>query len=114
MKMLLLEDDEPLVRGLTRLVKSIGVEVVVAHNVDEGRRALDADTTIDLLLADYVLANGENGFELMRYARERHPTVRRVLTTGLLAEPLSEQGLVESVLFKPFGKEDLRQLLRPA
>ncbi len=110
MRVLFLEDDPLICKTLTRIVPHLGHEIVIANSIAEAKTALQQNS-ISLVLADIGLPNGENGEELLRWAREQFPAVRRVLTSGAMEPSLREEGLYEQFLHKPFRLAELEKLL---
>lgn len=104
---LLLVEDEPLVafdneHGL----KEAGYEVVATvDNVEDALAVLDEP--LDLVLLDVNLAEGENGLEVARAARERNLPV--LLVTG--HPPADAADFALGCLSKPYNERTLRAAL---
>jgi len=108
----LLADDEPLVRNLLAAVLSdAGYRVL---NASDGEQALEVSRqfagSIHLLLTDVTMP-GMNGIELsLRIARER-PWIKVLMMSGVLAaEPLVRDNSIH-FLRKPFPPEALCEKL---
>jgi signal transduction histidine kinase/DNA-binding NarL/FixJ family response regulator len=79
---ILIVDDEPAVLKLvTRFLVEAGYECFTAKNVKAAKKVLDSQD-IELLLCDVKMPE-ESGLELIRYAKELHPRVGRIMITSL-------------------------------
>jgi PAS domain S-box-containing protein len=112
---LLVEDEEALLRSARRALEAFGYTVVTATNGEEGLRLLEARAgDFDLVLSDVVLPK-LGGRELYHQARERGITARFVFVSGY-AEPeaLGELQSDPQVTFlhKPWTLDELRAALR--
>ena len=105
---LVVDDEEPLRRGLVRMLTGAGYTVTGAASAAEGREVL-ATTPVDLVLCD-VNMPGENGFSLLRSISELHPSVGVIMVTALAdvraAEPAARYGALGYVL-KPFEATEI-------
>ncbi|MEH6494364.1 MAG: ATP-binding protein [Pseudomonas marincola] len=114
---LVLEDD-PDVRELTVLqLKSLGYQVLQAHDGNSALAVLDQETGIDLLLSDVVLPGGLRGPEVAIKARETKPHLNVLFMSGYTQNALeshSELGDAALLLNKPFRKKDLAEKIREA
>lgn len=90
-KLLLLEDDESLIDGLTYSLNKNGFETEVAKTAADAYRCLDA-AKYDLLLLDVTLPDG-TGFEVCRRVRESGNSVPIIFLTALDEEVNIVRGL---------------------
>ena len=107
---ILVVDDEPNVLVTYRLIlQQRGYEVSAALSSEEARRVIGTDA-IDLLLCDLSLEKQENGFDVIEFARKRHPHMPAVLLTGYATTEANDHAkeLGIPVLFKPI---DINELL---
>lgn len=84
---ILFVDDEPLMlQAFARVVGSECPhwEVVTASGVDEAKQVL-ARRRFSALVSDLVMP-GPNGVALLAYAREHHPTMLRVVYSGVVED----------------------------
>jgi signal transduction histidine kinase/DNA-binding response OmpR family regulator len=106
----LVVDDEPAVREtLAALLKESGFEVHTAEGGQEARTVIRS-VPIDLMLTDLVMPT-EEGIELIRDLRKRHPRLKIVAMSGAFgAEVLdAAQRLgADAALAKPISAETLR------
>jgi two-component system, cell cycle sensor histidine kinase and response regulator CckA len=114
----LLAEDEPAVRELTRrTLTAAGYVVIVAANGAEALTQLEQYSgTIDLLLTDLVMP-GLSGKQLAERVCARRPTVRVVYMSGYVDREITEVGPLEdgwALLPKPFTREDLLRAVREA
>src|SRR5262245_3787781 len=77
---LIVDDDEAVLRAYTRLLQQGGYEVVPASHVGEARALLERGQ-IGVLVTDVLLPDG-TGFELLEVARRQARPVPVVLMTG--------------------------------
>lgn len=114
---ILIVDDEPLIlRGLAVVLRRAGWDVLVAEGVGEARELL-ADDDVDAAIVDYDLGD-HDGLSLLAYLRDMSPTCVRVLMTGHDDLPLVvaavNRGEAFKVLRKPFQYPELLMLLEQA
>ncbi len=108
-------DDEPEVRtGMQTLLRQVGCKVAVCSGYADAEQLLDERTfTVDLIVADFRLRQGENGIDTVRRLRARLGEVPALLVSGdtaperlreaqssglpLLHKPVSADKLLESM-----------------
>lgn len=115
---ILLTEDNPVIRGLTRRVlEETGYRVIATESAEEALRFCAAsDETIDLLVTDLVLT-GEDGLSLTRKVIEARPGTRVLLMSGHSREArFNPDALLDGVPFlqKPFTPDDLRTAVSEA
>ncbi|MEZ5101382.1 MAG: PAS domain S-box protein [Thermoleophilia bacterium] len=108
---LLLVEDEPLVRELTRqLLEHAGYRVLEAANGEEGLAVAEAARgRVDLLLTDVIMP-GVNGPALARSLRADRPELPVLFMSGWTDDLLGRHGVLDddaSLLHKPFSRADL-------
>ena len=77
-KLLLVEDNESILKGLTYSLEQEKFEVDVSKNVHNAKKNLDSNE-YDLIILDIMLPDG-NGFELCKYIKEQKDTPIIILT----------------------------------
>lgn len=116
-RILFLEDEAPVRRPLTRVLRRLGHEVVEAGDGAAAIRCVrEAETSFDLLLSDVVLP-GESGFEIARTIRAIRPDLPVVFISGYTDDEVRRAGDLPSgavVLQKPFTSEMLGRAVRSA
>ncbi len=112
-RILLVEDEPQVRRFVSNQLTGLGYCVIEA---EAGAPALDilrSDEPVDLLFTDLLMPGGMSGFDLVQQAREFLPDLKVLLTTGYAAETDSMLANVkESILKKPYKKQQLAQALR--
>ncbi len=108
---ILLVEDEPAVRELTRRILSgHGYAVLDAGGPLEGLEMLERhEGEVDLLLTDVVMPK-TSGTELARRIRASHPEISVLYMSGYTDEFVARQRVVEEgvlLLEKPFSAEQL-------
>jgi signal transduction histidine kinase/CheY-like chemotaxis protein len=103
----LLVEDDALVRAATeRVLRELGLAVVVAASAAEVPRALaDASGPLALVVSDVVMP-GKNGIELVEELRAAHPELRAILMSGYSEQAITPRSGLR-FLAKPFTVEAL-------
>jgi len=115
LRILVVDDHEPSLGPLRRLLEADGHEVLGATSVAEAFGLAVSDPP-DLLLSDLDLADG-NGCELLRRIRATHPHVRGVAVSGLSGdeyEASCREAGYERLLAKPVMFEQVRDAVAAA
>jgi CheY-like chemotaxis protein len=87
--MVLLVDDEPLVRTvLTQELEDQGYQVLQADGGEAALTVLEATDRVALLVTDLSMP-GMDGVRLIREAQRRRPGLRAILMTGYVGEAAS-------------------------
>lgn len=114
---LLVEDDELVALLVRRLLERAGHTVTVASDGSRAHRALSGMAAPDVVITD-ILMPGADGFETIRFVRDRFPAARIVAmsagTVHLPADRLLPIALslgADRVLPKPFACADLLHLV---
>ncbi len=112
LKVLVVDDEDDVRRGIERLVKGTGAAVVGAPSGEEALARL-AENPVDLVVTD-VRMPGISGVDLLREIRARWPDVRVVLITGFgtieTAVACLQAGATH-FLTKPFDNAQLLQIV---
>ncbi|MBX3178680.1 MAG: response regulator transcription factor [Candidatus Hydrogenedentes bacterium] len=107
-RILVVEDDAPIRRGIADALEFDGYQILQAGNVADGRQiALDA--AFDLLLLDLVLPDGQ-GLDILADLRRAKPTVPVIILTALGQEDDRVRGLkagADDYVVKPFSVKEL-------
>ena len=111
MRILVVDDAEPMRFLLGRFFESLGHDVVELASGAEVELALAAAPT-EVVFTDVVMPDG-SGWEVLRRVRAGWPGVRVVLMTGWdQAGKPGREGLVpDAVLEKPFSLDKVRAVL---
>jgi DNA-binding response OmpR family regulator len=108
MRILIVEDEQPLRSGLEDLLAAAGHEVVA---VADGRAALDTGLAMpfDLVVLDLMLP-GVGGIEVCRRLRQARPEIGVLMLTARGAEDDKVAGFAagaDDYVAKPFGVREL-------
>lgn len=110
LSVLVVDNDKRIVEATKALLQSIGHNVQGAHSTAE---ALEWCDWAEVVLADYLLDDGENGLSLIEAVRTRRPGLPAVLITAESSEMISERAkrLGVPILAKPAAAADIEALL---
>ena len=112
---LVVEDNLQVRRLSVRRLELLGYGAVEADSGPSAIAILEREQKIDLIFSDVVMPGGMTGYELALFARQHHPSVRILLTSGYDAEQQATSGSAVSdlkVLRKPYNQADLARALR--
>ena len=114
---LLVEDDESVLKMADRQLQASGYRVLTARDADEALRRLDeADGPVHLLVTDVVLP-GISGPGLAQRLAARIPGLKVLFLSGYQDETLARHGFLgedPALLSKPFSHEALARKVREA
>ncbi|MGM0560573.1 MAG: PAS domain S-box protein [Pseudomonadota bacterium] len=114
-RILVVEDDD-LVRGhVIGQLESLGYRVVSAENGTQALKILEREADLDLLFTDVIMPGGLNGGELAEKARELHPNLPVLFTSGYTDSAIVHHGQVDPgvhLLTKPYRRQALAEKLR--
>jgi PAS domain S-box-containing protein len=112
---ILLVEDEPLVRELSRdMLERQGYQVVLASDASEAERISAVAGSFDLLITDAVMPS-ISGVELARRIRASHPGLKVLFISGYSDQPAErDQTAAEGAAFlqKPFSADSLGRKIR--
>jgi DNA-binding response OmpR family regulator len=107
-RILVIEDDSAIRRGLVDALRFAGYEVMEAGRGDEGL-ALALRASLDLMLLDLILP-GRAGFEILEATRRAQPTLPIIILTARGEEFDRVKGLrlgADDYVVKPFSVREL-------
>ena len=114
---ILLVEDDPVIRGLTRrMLDAQGYSVIEAEDGKSAvAQAQSSPEHIDLVLTDVVM-HGMSGPELVLHLMESHPETRFLYMSGYTGELVASHELSEGVtlLEKPFTRASLLSTIQAA
>lgn len=115
-RLLVVDDELPILRLVTRILATDNYDVTSANSGDEAAQMINAPgyPGVDLLVTDLMMP-GLNGRELAMIARRRFPKARVLYVTGFadaLFKDLQELDEGESFIEKPFGTDGLLEATR--
>lgn len=115
MRILLVEDDDAIVRALSELLRVEGYEVICAARQDDAIRLIECEH-FDLALLDVTLAQG-TGFAVCAAARDAAPGMPVIFLTASDDEYSTVMGLdmgAVDYVAKPFRVRELLSRIRAA
>ncbi|OGH00739.1 MAG: hypothetical protein A2600_11200 [Candidatus Lambdaproteobacteria bacterium RIFOXYD1_FULL_56_27] len=89
MKLLIIDDNQPLAEGLVAYFEDVGVEGVIADSAEKAK-ILFLQQPFDGAIVDFYLP-GADGVRWVQWALEKKPNFRWVLYTGSLSYNLSKR-----------------------
>ncbi len=112
-RVLIVDDDRTLASMIEDDLSKAGFDCVRAASDRGAHKALSAGRPFDALVTDVNLGEGVTGFDVGRFARQRHPDIRIIYMSG---EAKVEHWMAFGVpasnyLSKPFALDKLRALL---
>lgn len=115
-RLLVVDDEAPILRLVTRILATDNYEVSSADSGQVAARVVQEPgfAGVDLLVTDLMMP-GMNGRELAAVVRRINPQVRVLYVTGFadtLFTGVNELGPGESFIEKPFGAEGLLEATR--
>lgn len=114
MSALLVEDQPDVLETLQRQLMALGFKVIVAADATRAMDHITATGILDLLFTDVAIPGPIDGTQLAAIARQRHPEIQILLTSGYLDE--SAAGAADlaggtEFLQKPYTRADLSERL---
>jgi CheY-like chemotaxis protein len=77
--------------------------------------SLTAGDGFDLMLTDVVMPGGMNGYQLAAAARQLHPELKVLFTTGFSRpDPSDEAAGAGATIHKPYRRQELAATVRAA
>ena len=115
-RLILIVEDDPFVRAYAaQSISSLGFTVIVAVDGNDALQKLARGPVPDLLFTDIVMPGGMTGGEPADHARDMHPNLRVLYTSGYALETLAERGRLPpgaTVIDKPYRKATIARQLR--
>jgi CheY-like chemotaxis protein len=113
-KVILVVDDEPLLRTLVRdVLEDMGYAVKEAGTADEALKLLEEDG-IAAVLTDIEMPGPFNGLDLAWMVRAMWPTIPVVVTSGRMLPKKEELPAHTPMLTKPFSPQRLIDVIGSA
>lgn len=90
-KILVVDDEKPILLTLSHLLRTEGVEIVICSTVEEAEAALDS-SRFDLVISDIRMSGiaGIEGLELLTYIKDRYAT-EVIIMTGYGTPEIEEE-----------------------
>jgi len=109
MHVLVVDDDDIVLRNTALMLEDLGHFVVKATAGEEALDLLSSHPEIDLVLTDYAMPL-MTGSELADIAWERYPSLPIILVTGYAKLPFGGNPALP-VLSKPFSQTQLMEMI---
>jgi CheY-like chemotaxis protein len=115
-KVLVVEDEAPVRKILTSMLRHLGFRVVAAQDADEAIQIWQSAPrgSIHALMTDVAMPGGMTGLHLARTLQELQPDLKVVVCSGFTAEQLSRNDsflACGNYLPKPYDLDDVRRIL---
>ncbi len=108
-RIMFVDDERQILKALNRLFADTEYDVVLMNSGDEALVYLKKNN-VDLIVSDIRMPEMD-GFELLRYVKERYPSVMRVALSGYTDSKNIYKALEENIakmyLFKPWDNNEL-------
>ncbi|MEX2482312.1 MAG: response regulator [Gammaproteobacteria bacterium] len=114
---LLVEDDELVLRYARGQLTALGYEVLEAPDGPAAMAIIRLREDIDLLFSDVVMSGGMSGPELAEAASELRPALKVLYTSGYSEDAIVHRGRLRPgvrLLQKPYRRADLAAAIREA
>lgn len=116
MRLLLVDDEEPVLRSISRALRHEEYSIEVATNAFEALEILNRKE-IHVILTDFKMPK-ESGFTLLEKVKEQWPSVIRIMLTAYTNSTLLIDAINRGLLFrfidKPWKSNQLITLVREA
>jgi signal transduction histidine kinase/ActR/RegA family two-component response regulator len=112
---LVVEDDAAVQATVVALLGDLGYRVLKADDADSAIGILKSGLPIDLLFTDVVMPGRLRSPELARHARQLHPDIAVLFTSGYTQDAIVHGGRLDpgvELLSKPYRREQLARKLR--
>ena len=112
---LVVEDDPEVQATVVEMLSHLGYKVMKANNADNALVLLESGMPIDLLFTDVVMPGKLRSPELAKKARELHPNIEVLFTSGYTHNAIVHGGRLDpgvSLLSKPYVQDELANKIR--
>mgnify|MGYP001942575234 CR=1 FL=1 len=114
-KVLIVDDEEGLREIAEFHLTKLGYDTILAQDGMNALEVLEKNPDIDLLFSDIVMPQGMDGYQLSEAARDMHPNLKILLTSGfskireekLKGDNIFFSELTKNILDKPYEFHDL-------
>lgn len=114
--LLLVDDDNNIIRSLKRLLRNEDYKILIAHSGEEALHVLEQEP-VSVILSDQRMP-AMTGAELFKVVKERFPDTLRIILSGYtelesIASAIND-GAIFKLLFKPWDDQQLLKEVRGA
>jgi len=115
-RVLIIEDELPLIKVLRRIISDMGHEVLVATDGQQGL-SLAHNENVDIITSDLQLPGEPSGLDLIRSLRKARPTCPIIIVSGYpsteIISDCENLGVID-FLTKPFEVTFVREVINSA
>ena len=114
-RILVVDDEEIVIRSCLRILEGNGYEIDVAHDGHDALRKVESNT-YDVMILDIMMPN-LGGMEVLRRVKETHPDVDVIMITGLSQIDTAVQAMklgAFDYISKPFEPDELKLVVQRA
>ena len=112
---LVVEDDAQVRETVVEMLAQLGYQVLKSPDAQSALAILQSGVPIDLLFTDVVMPGALRSPELARHARELHPEIEVLFTSGYTENAIVHGGRLDAgvaLISKPYRREDLARKIR--
>ena len=114
LRLLVLEDDEPVASTLTQMLTKLGCVVFTANNTEHALVIVDEHPP-DVIIADVILAERRSGLDFLNELRVRNKKIPALLISGYAPESIGfEVPRDIALLSKPISTTQLAEAISQA
>ena len=114
-RILVVDDEEIVIRSCLRVLEGNGYEIDVAHDGHEALRKVESNT-YDVMILDIMMPN-LGGMEVLRRVKETHPDINVIMITGLSQIDTAVQAMklgAFDYISKPFEPDEIKLVVERA
>lgn len=117
-KILLIDDEEMILRSTAKGLERLGYEVHIANDGEDGiqlyERAKRERQPFDVVIMDLTIAGGMGGKQAIRELRSKDPEVKAIVSSGYSEDPVmsnfQDHGFC-GIVTKPYSVDDLAEAI---
>jgi CheY-like chemotaxis protein len=112
---LVVDDEADILENVATILSEFGYHILTASSADAALAMLSEEDRIDLLFTDVIMPGVVSANELAAQARELHPEIRVLFTSGYTENAMIHNGRLDdgvNLLSKPYGRADLASAVR--
>ena len=112
---LVVDDEIDIQENVAAILTTLGYRVLRASSADEASIVLRQQQRIDLLFTDVIMPGTMNSPQLAALARQLHPGVQVLFTSGYSEDAVIKDGKLQEgvkLLNKPYSSEELASAIR--
>jgi CheY-like chemotaxis protein len=118
-RILLMDDDENILRVAGKMIRQLGYEVETARNGDEAvelyNKAKQMAKPFDVVIMDLTIPGGMGGKECIVKLKEIDPDLKALVSSGYSNDPVMSDFAsygFKGILMKPYRIEDVSEILK--